>query len=167
MPCKQGPITLVFTGTYEHTIDAKQRLAIPAEIRSQIKREHEAGGGKGDPPLYVTLGEQGALCLYTESGFEKRAEALDDSPMDSDNLLTYERLFFSLSRRVELDTQGRVRLPEQLLGRTRLGSDVVLIGVKDHVEVRDREEWNQQVERILNEQPGLLMNPRRAMKKAD
>lgn len=156
---------MVFTGTYEHTIDAKQRLAIPAEIRSQIKREHKAVGGEGEPALYVTLGEQGALSLYTEAGFEKRAAALDDSAMDADNLLTYERLFFSLSRRVELDGQGRVRLPEQLLGRTDLKTEVVLIGVKDHVEVRDREAWNRQVEQALADQPDLLMNPRRMMRK--
>ncbi len=177
----QGPIIVVFTGTFEHAIDAKQRLAIPSEIRSQIKREHDrqqpsgdpAGGDKSGPRksancegigLYVTLGESGSLSLYTETGFEKRAEALDDSPLESEELLAYERYFFSLARRVEMDTQGRVRLPENLLARTGLSGEVVLIGVKDHVEIRDRTAWNQEIERVLAERPSLLMNPRRAMR---
>jgi len=164
---------VVFTGTFEHAIDAKNRIAIPSELRSQIKREHASqGGASGDgkadkdgPVLYVTFGEGGCLCLYTEAGFEKRAEALDDSPLESEELLAYERYFFSLARRVEMDSAGRVRLPEQLLAKTQLGSEVVLIGVKDHLEIRDRGTWEREIEQVLNEKPGLLMNPRRAMRK--
>lgn len=168
---------MVFTGTFEHAIDAKNRIAIPSELRSQIRREHEsAGGGDGkggkygsgdSPALYVTFGEGGCLCLYTEAGFEKRAEALDDSPLESEELLAYERYFFSLARRVEMDSAGRVRLPEQLLARTDLGNEVVLIGVKDHLEIRDRTAWENEIEQMLSEKPGLLMNPRRAMRRND
>jgi MraZ protein len=155
---------LVFTGTYEHAIDAKNRLAIPAEIRAQIQRE--AGTGEGEPVhLYVTLTEGQALALYPERAFEQRARELDDSALEADQLLNYERLLFSLARRVEIDKQGRVRLPENLMQRTSLNGDVVLLGVKDHLEVRDRESWQQYVEQMLAQNPDLLMNPRRAMRK--
>ncbi len=154
---------LVFTGEYEHTIDAKNRLAIPSEIRALVQRER----GDSDEPvrMYVTLGEGQCLCLYTEKGFEKRAEELDHSELDPDELLAYERLMFSLSRQVELDKQGRVRLPDNLLDRAKLGSEVVLLGVKDHLEIRNREAWREHLEMILSTRPGILMNPRRAMKK--
>jgi MraZ protein len=151
---------LVFTGTYEHSIDAKNRLAIPSDVRallqSRIDRDQSTY-------LYVTLGEGQALCLYTEEGFEQRAEELDHSELDPDQLLTYERLMFSLARRVELDKQGRVRLPDNLLTKAGLGSDVVLLGVKDHLEVRDRVVWQEHVQQMLELQPQILMNPRRAM----
>lgn len=154
---------MVFTGTYDHTIDAKSRLAIPSEIRSQIQRE--AGTGEGDTVyLYVTLGEGKSLSVYTEKGFEKRAEDLDNSQMDPDRLLEYERLFFSVAQRVELDKQGRIRVPEQLLRRTGLGSEVVLLGVKDHIEVRDRATWYAYLEPKLQQEGDALANPRRAMR---
>ena len=154
---------MVFTGTYEHAIDSKNRLAIPSEIRHQIQRQ--MGAAEGDAIyLYVTLGEDQALSLYTEGGFEQRAQELDGSALNSEELLAYERLLFSTARRIELDKQGRVRLPDTLLKQTGLGGEVVLLGVKDHLEIRDRQRWFEHVQRIMQEQPQMLMNPRRAMR---
>ena len=142
---------MVFTGTFEHTIDAKNRLAIPADIRAQFRQTR---GGKGDEPrcLYVTLGEGQVLCLYTEEEFQKRADELDQSDQPPDDLLAYETVFFSLSRRVELDKNGRVRLPENLLDRAQLGPQVVVLGAKDHLEIRNREAWTRHVEKTLAEE---------------
>lgn len=155
---------MVFTGTYDHTIDTKNRLAIPAEVRTQIKRS--AGPDtRGAVFLYVTLGKDGTLCLYTEQGYERRAEELDHSEMDGEELLEYERVFYALSKPVEFDKQGRITLPSDLLGRAGLGSEVVLIGVKDHLEVRDRKAWYEHLERMLKDRPDILMNPRLAMRR--
>ncbi|GAB4191527.1 MAG: division/cell wall cluster transcriptional repressor MraZ [Phycisphaeraceae bacterium] len=160
---------MVFTGTYDHTIDPKNRLAIPSEVRAQIRRSmsrHGDGGGKGDPiVLYVTLGRDSGLCLYTEQGYEKRADELDQSEMDAEELLEYERLFYALSKPVELDKQGRVTLPGDLLSLSGLGTEVVLIGVKDHMEVRDRKSWYEHLDRMLKERRDMLMNPRLAMRR--
>jgi len=155
---------LVFTGTYEHTIDSKNRLAVPADVRNQLLRKQQ-----GDDPvvMYVTLAEGPVMCLYTEEGFEKRADQLDDSELDAEALLDYERLFFSLARRVEMDKNGRIRLPDSLLRMVELSSDVVLIGVKDHLEILDREAWQSHVVETLKTRPQLLMNPRRAMRGKD
>ncbi|NJL31068.1 MAG: hypothetical protein HC898_05260 [Phycisphaerales bacterium] len=162
-----GLYALVFTGTFEHAIDAKHRLAIPAEVRNLLLREAPSGlpGVDGAIPLalYVTLGD-GALCLYTEAEFEKRAKELDESELDADELLEFERMMFSSANRVELDAQGRVRIPDNLLKDSGLGTEVVLIGVKDHLEVRDRAAWKAYVQDVLTRKPGLLMNPRRAMR---
>jgi len=117
--------------------------------------------------LYVTLTEGQALALYPEAAFEQRAAELDNSALEADQLLNYERLLFSLAKRAEIDKQGRVRLPENLLKRTGLNSNVVLLGVKDHLEVRDRESWNDYVEQMLSQNPDLLMNPRRAMRQRE
>lgn len=163
----QDHLNLVFTGTYEHSIDQKHRLAIPAELRGQIQRA--VGTTREAIGLYVTIGADGpggvALCLYTEEDFQRRAEQLDDSELDAQTLLDYERLLFSLARRVELDKQGRVRLPDNLLRRAGLQNDVVLLGVKDHLEVRDRQTWLDYVDQRLRENPEVLMNPRQAMRR--
>lgn len=155
---------MVFTGTYEHSIDTKNRLAIPSEVRSQIKRSTKTA--KGDSVfLYVTLGSDGSLCLYTEKGYEQRADELDASEMDAEELLEYERVFYSLSKLVEMDKQGRVTLPSDLLTKSGLGSECVLIGVKDHIEVRDRKAWSEHLQRMLEDRPNILMNPRLAMRR--
>ncbi len=155
---------MVFTGTYDHSIDKKNRLAIPAEVRTRIKRS--TGTGDDEPIfMYVTLGKDGTLCLYTEKGYEQRAEELDHSEMDPDELLEYERVFYALSKTVELDKQGRITLPGDLLERAGLNSDVVLIGVKDHLETKDRTGWYEHLERKLKDQPDILMNPRLAMRR--
>lgn len=163
---------MVFTGTYEHTIDAKNRLAIPSEIRSELQAasgwKQVATGNENpvpsDPPplyVYVILGEGQSLNLYSPEVFEQRAEQLDTSPIDTDEILDYERVLFSLAKRVELDKQGRVVLPENLLQMSKLGKDVVLIGVKDHVEIHDRQAWHEKVRQLLEQRPKLLSNPRR------
>ena len=156
---------MVFTGTYEHSIDSKNRLAIPSEIRGQVAKAAAGRSPKNEIHLYVTLGEGQALCLYTEEDFEKRAAELDHSELEPQDLLAYERLMYSLARRVELDKQGRVRLPENLLALSRLGADVVLMGVKDHLEIRDRQTWQAHVQQKLAQEPHLLVNPRQAMRK--
>ena len=155
---------MVFTGSYDHTIDAKHRLAIPSDIRAQIRRQDDDRQDKATH-LFVTLGEGQALCLYTEEEFERRARQLDDSDRGPDEVLAYERLFYSLARRVELDKNGRIRLPENLLEIAGLGNEVALLGVKDHLEVRDRTAWRSDVERMLADDPQAAMNPRRAMRR--
>lgn len=159
---------MIFTGTHEHTIDSKNRLAIPSEMRQQLVRAIH--GRDADPKqaegivLYVTPGEGSCLYVYTEDGFERRAEQLDHSEMEAGELLAYERMFFSHAQRVETDKQGRVRLPESLKAHAGLGDEVVLLGVKDHLEIMDRETWQGWRSEMLSSKPGIMMNPRRAMK---
>ena len=151
---------MVFTGTYEHTIDAKNRLAIPAEIRTQVQTE--PGRHQRAPIVFqVTAAEGQALYLYTEAGFQQRADDLLNSNTETDQLLTYERLWFSMARRIEMDSAGRIRIANSLLERAQLENEVVLLGVNDHLEIRDRRTWHAYVDQILTEQPQILMNPRR------
>ncbi len=146
---------MVFTGTFEHTIDSKNRLAIPSEIRSQVQRE--AGIGEGDPiRLVVTIGIGRSLSLYTEAGFEQRARELKGLTADRQKLNAFRRVIFSLSQRQELDRQGRLLLPAEMLRRTGLSGQVVLIGVDDHLEVRDRDEWRREVDAVLQESDELF-----------
>lgn len=155
---------MVFTGTFEHAIDAKNRLAIPSEIRGLLRREANRESDEGIA-LYVTLGEGQVLCLYTRQEFEKRSTELDHSDRATEEVLSYEALYYSLARLVEMDKNGRVRLPDNLLTMTGLGGDVVLLGVKDHLEIRDRAAWHDYVQKTLTTSPQILMNPRRAMRR--
>ncbi|MFN3167676.1 MAG: division/cell wall cluster transcriptional repressor MraZ [Phycisphaeraceae bacterium] len=150
---------MVFTGTYEHAIDAKHRLAIPSDIRRDLQRG--LGTGEGDAVvLYCVLGGTDVLCLYTEPGYSRLAEELRQSDLDPIDLLEYEEVFYANSKRIEMDSAGRVRLPEHLLKQTGLSGEVVIAGAGDHLKIRDRSAWNARLETVLKDRPNLLVNPR-------
>ncbi len=150
---------MVFTGTYEHAIDAKQRLAIPSDIRRDLQRA--LGTGEGDAVvLYCVLGGADVLCLYTEPGYQRLAEELRASDIDSAELLDYEEMFYANSKRIEMDSAGRVRLPDNLLKQTGLAGEVVIHGAGDHLKVRDRSGWNARQAKLMKDRPNMLVNPR-------
>jgi MraZ protein len=151
---------VVFTGTYEHAIDAKQRLAIPSKVRTQVQRE--LGLGEGDPMVWqVTLGEHG-LRLYTAVEFERLGRELRANSFDED----YELSFFSDAEEVETDGNGRIRLPERLLEDAELAGEVVVLGNNDHLEIRDRHAWMEERKRRRAQRPELRKNPRRVIRDA-
>lgn len=158
---------MLFVGTHEHTIDAKQRLAIPREFREELEAEAGRRKGSENPEAAETLYAAivgGVLCFYPPEVFKARAEELDRSDKDPEQVLIYERMFYSFARKVEIDKQGRVRIPDHLLGLVKLGRDVAVIGVKDHMQVLDRDEWLAEQRRMIEENPKALMNPRMMMK---
>lgn len=150
---------MVFTGTYEHAIDAKHRLAIPSDIRRELQRG--LGTSEGDTVvLYCVLGGTDALCLYTEPGYQRLADELRHSDIDPVELLDYEEVFYANSKRIEMDSAGRVRLPENLLKQTGLSGEIVLAGAGDHLKIRDRAAWASRLDSVLKDRPNLLVNPR-------
>lgn len=150
---------MVFTGTYEHAIDAKHRLAIPSDIRRELQRG--LGAGEGDTVvLYCVLGGADVLCLYTEPGYQRLADELRQSGADPADLLEYEEIFYANSKRIEMDSAGRVRLPDHLLKQTGLSGEIVLAGAGDHLKIRDRTAWASRLDSVLKDRPSLLVNPR-------
>ena len=150
---------MVFTGTYEHAIDAKCRIAIPSDIRRMLQREQ--GGDEGQAVvLYAVLAGAETIGLYTEAGYRRLSEELRSSGLDPEELLEYEEVFYAMSRPVELDKAGRVRLPDHLLERTGLSGDVALTGAGDHLKIRDKVAWQHRLDAVLKDKPGVLANPR-------
>jgi MraZ protein len=126
---------VLFTGEYEHTIDAKQRLAIPSEIRAAMdpKVDGEA--------FYAAPGVNGALWLWPERAFEAMANKIEKSLLPAEELMEFDEITFPEARRLELDSAGRIRLPERLLARSGLGSTVLILGMRNHLELRDPGQW--------------------------
>jgi MraZ protein len=91
--------------------------------------------------LYVAPGTDGSLALYTEESFTRLAEQLAASPPTGQDVRAFSRVFFSQAQRLELDAQGRIRIPPELVNLIGLGKDVVLVGVRDHLELWDRPRW--------------------------
>ncbi len=141
---------MLFTGEYEHTIDAKGRMAIPSEIRSRMNKEEDGEA------FYLTIGANRALRLYPERGFERLAAMIEEGLVTDEAVQEFDQLLFPRSRRLDLDSAGRIRLPDRMMERAGIGKDVVLIGVRDHLEIRDLKQWNAELEQRLAKQEDIF-----------
>lgn len=148
---------MIFTGEYEHTIDTKQRIAVPSVIRSRLE---EAGHTNA---LYLVPGANGALWLWPEKTFEQMANAMQQSLLPTEEMMEFEELLFSQAARLEIDKAGRIRLPERMLSEAKLGQTIVILGVRDHLELRDPEAWKQRREHKLATQAEIMIKARRAL----
>jgi MraZ protein len=126
---------VLFTGEYDHSIDSKLRLAIPAEIRASLD---PATDGLA---FYAAPGPNGALWLWPEKAFIRLAQRIEQSLLPAEELVQFDEITFPEARRLEMDSNGRIRLPEKMLARAGLKSDVVILGMRDHLELRDPQEW--------------------------
>jgi len=125
-------------GEYEHTIDDKNRLTLPARFRQAF-----ADG------VVVTRGMDGCLFAYTRIDWERlvanRLDSLDPLSQEGRRM---QRFFFSGATEADLDKQGRVGLPAALLGHAKLARDVVVAGVNDHLEIWDRDAWRRELAEV-------------------
>ncbi|MEW6227118.1 MAG: division/cell wall cluster transcriptional repressor MraZ [Bacillota bacterium] len=119
-----------FIGTYEHNVDDKGRLAIPARFRD----------GLGER-FFATKGLDRCLFLFPESEWEKQQAELASLPLAMRDARAYSRLFFAGACECELDRQGRINIPPYLREYAAIDRDVVVIGVMNRVEVWSREVW--------------------------
>lgn len=126
---------MAFTGQYEHTIDAKQRLAIPAEIRSRLDPERHGSA------FYMVPGPNGAIWLWPERQFEQLSNAMERTLIPGVEIMDYEEWFYSQTERVEPDKAGRIRVPERLAALAGIDRSVVILGIRDHLELRSPEDW--------------------------
>jgi len=128
---------LLLTGEYEHVVDGKNRVLISNRLRNQIDADEHGSN------FYLVLGANGILCLYPEKYFEQIALAVAPRATAPDEAVAFERISFALTSRVELDRQGRLLLNERLRKRAGLKDHITLVGVRDHIELWNSENWEQ------------------------
>jgi len=125
-------------GEHAHTIDDKNRLTLPARFR------HAFGDG-----IVVTRGMDGCLFAYTRGDWAALvATRLADLDPLSQEGRRMQRFFFSSATEAELDKQGRVSIPQALIEHAKLGRDVVVAGVNDHLEIWDRDAWRRELAEV-------------------
>lgn len=120
------------TGTYLRTLDDKRRVAVPKRLKDEF----------GDPDLkhlYIAPGAGRSLVIYSPAGFESLAAKLEGNPSQQN----YLRLFYSSAERVDLDSQGRMRIPDRLAEYARLVHEAYLLGVQNHAELWDKQTWDE------------------------
>lgn len=130
---------LLLTGEYQHVIDDKGRVLVSNKLRNQVDVDEHGGN------FYLVLGANGILCLYPEKYFEQLALSAAPPGTAPDEAVVFERISFALASKVELDNQGRLLLNEKLRKRAGLKDDVTLVGVRDHIELWNTQDWEQYV----------------------
>jgi MraZ protein len=125
---------VAFRGTFDHTLDAKNRLTVPARYRSAL-----ADG----VVLAMPVDLEPCIGLWRPQDYERYTErALAELPPLSPRLSELERFFYGSSQDTELDGAGRVMVPSFLCEHAGLSRDVVVVGAGDRLELWDRQKWN-------------------------
>ena len=117
----------MFMGEYNHTIDTKGRMIIPAKIREQL----------GDLCI-VTKGLDNCLAIYTAEAWKKISTALQSQSSTKASVRALKRFVFGSAAELEYDKQGRVLIPVPLREYASLDKQAVIVGAGDHVEIWSR-----------------------------
>ena len=125
-------------GEYEHTLDDKNRLTLPARFRETFR-----------DGIVVTRGIDRCLYAYTREDWDRLVDTwlAELHPLSRETRLM-QRFFFSGAAEGELDKQGRFMVPAALIEHAGLGRDVVVAGVYDHLEIWDRAAWRDQLKEV-------------------
>ena len=123
----------MFFGTFEHRLNSKNQVTIPASFRSAIDESKE---GKG---FFVVVAESSCLYLFTPRGIEEVVERARAKWGGADQ--DFLRNFYARIVHVECDAQGRVVLPVHMKDAVGIGQDVVFVGAHRRVEVWGPAKW--------------------------
>jgi MraZ protein len=127
----------MFYGEYEHTLDEKSRLTLPARFR------HALAGG-----VVLTRGLEKNIDVFPRESWDASVARIAELDSLSREAREMKRHVFAGASVAELDRQGRVLVPPQLAAHAGLGKDVVVAGVHDRIEIWDRAEWAARVSAI-------------------
>jgi MraZ protein len=144
---------LTFRGTFEHSLDAKHRLTIPAKFRSALAE------GVVLAPYAELPGAPRTLAIWTPQGFDDfMAESVGGrNPAESD-VRKLKRFYFNNSADVELDNAHRVMIPTHLMEYAGLDKEVTVTGSGECLEVWDRTRHKADLEQLLTEIPNLTQS---------
>ncbi len=120
----------MFLGEYLHTVDNKNRLAIPAKFRLDLKQG-----------AVITRGLDNCLFLFTKKDWQTLVKKISALPLSQSAARSFSRMMLMGAMEVKLDKLGRVLVPEYLKKFAGLKKKVVVGGVLDRIEIWDEEKW--------------------------
>ena len=120
----------MFLGEFQHTIDAKGRLAIPAKYRGRLERG-----------AVLVRGIEQCLYVYTMETWEAKARELDSRDLDPRQRRMIERRFFGTAFECELDAQGRIVVPARFRTYAELSGETTILGARDRFEIWNTARW--------------------------
>ena len=116
------------TGEYQHNLDAKGRLFIPARLREELGNV-----------FYATVSSEDCLAVYSNEVWQRMSDKASTMTLEQQKKV---RLLFVLAARCEPDAQGRILLPQNLRDFAKLDKAVTVTGCNDHAEIWDSAKWD-------------------------
>ena len=116
------------TGEYQHSLDSKGRLFIPAKLREELGEI-----------FYMTVSMDRCLCVYSAGSWQSFSERVAAMPYIKQRRM---RPLFAHAARCELDSQGRTLIPQNLRSYAGLVKNVTVVGCNNHAELWDSESWH-------------------------
>lgn len=127
----------MFLGQYSHSIDDKGRLTVPARYREAL-----VGGA------YISQGFERSLMVQTVPAFENISKQVSSMSITDPRSRQLKRLIFATADYVDLDSNGRIRIPQFLRELAGLEGDAVIVGVGDYFEIWSPDAWMPQADMI-------------------
>lgn len=126
---------MLLTGSYRRALDDKLRLAIPKQLRDAL-------GFPETSSLFIAPGTDRALVIYTADVLEQIGQSLSRLSPAARETRDFSRLFYAQAQPADVDRQGRLRIPPELAKLSGLVTEVMVIGVRDRIELWDAETWD-------------------------
>ena len=130
-------MTGLLIGEYEHTLDEKKRVSLPKAFRAALGKK-----------VVMTRGLDNCLFVYSHAGWERVAEKLQSLSIVNEDTRGFNRFMLSGAAEVDVDSAGRVLVPDHQKEFAQLKKTVVFTGVSDHVEIWDTLRWKSYKARI-------------------
>lgn len=126
----------MFYGEYQHSIDRKGRIILPAKFRETAKAHFIE-------KFFVTRGLDKCLFMFPEEEWRSQESKLKAISFTKQQSRTFNRLYFSGAAEINFDAQGRILLPQYLKDFAEIKKDVVLVGVSNRIEIWAKDRWQE------------------------
>jgi MraZ protein len=117
-------------GTHSYQLDPKGRVSLPTRFRAAFV-----------DGCWITVGQDRCLYVFPRAEWERRSDEVASFPLSDNDGRAYSRMFFGSSDEAKLDGQGRVTIPQRLREAVGIEKEVVVLGVRDRMEIWDRETY--------------------------
>jgi len=134
----------MLVGTFEHRLDAKGRLVIPARFREELGSS-----------VVASFGIDRCVSIYSQRSWEGILERLHSLPYSKGKTRDLVRVLLASAHEVPIDPAGRILLPQSLRDQAGIEQEVSINGVLDHIEVWDSDKWNAYRSRVMETLPQI------------
>lgn len=121
----------MFIGEYNHNVDAKGRVSLPARFRDDLSES-----------FYITRGMENCLFIYDQKEWECMDEKIKQLRLTAKAARGFSRLFYAGAMEISCDRQGRILIPPHLRAFAEIEKEVVILGVSDRIEIWSKSRWD-------------------------
>lgn len=134
----------MLVGTFEHKLDTKGRLVIPARFREELGNS-----------VVASFGIDRCISIYSQQSWEGILERLHNLPYSKGKTRDLVRVLLASAHEVPIDPAGRILLPQSLRDQAEIDQEVSINGVLDHIEVWNSTKWDSYKARVMETLPEI------------